>query len=419
MSDSEIESVLFGDDSPRKKRKAAKMSKKYSLDSDLEVALMDPEEEEGEELGFDDYGSEDSYNTTDDEDPKDEDEEEDEDASRATSTVRAIALETDIKVVRVGGTDHDTVPKTSLISPGVIKPRFRPKEAKLSDVAHIAASKDDMIHALPVINELTSEVKYHELSFSEEQLIFRNSMSPHLGKTIKYGQLQAEQERFDKLDDKSTLTAKVSEKYAKYFPIKTIPATGRRRPFIFSSLFCRERTSRIPSTKKEPSRSSTPKPTAEKSLKITQSRDAKPRPSSSTLPDTNKLMAKLKKREPAPKVEPLKPIKEEEQKNESEPTTPKRPIQVDAETATRAPKRVKSVAPTNPDAAAAVVPKTPLKMEVEVVKMAPAEKPPPPVSHENMASLPFMAPSHGICMMIFPTLPHQISKIGSILSNNP
>lgn len=404
MSDSEIETILFGDDSPRKKRKAAKMSKKYSLDSDLESALMDPEEEE-EELGFDDYGSEDSYVTTDDEDPKDEDE----DASRATSTVRAIALETDIKVVRVGGTDHDTVPITALISPGVIKPRFRPKEAKLTDVAHIAASNDDMIHALPVINELTSEVKYHELSFSEEQLIFRNSMSAHLGKTIKYGQLQAEQERFDKLDDKSTLTAKVSEKYAKYFPVKTIPATGRRRPFIFSSLFCRERTSRIPSSKKEPgsSSSSSSKPTA---LKITQSRDAKPRPSLPGMADTNKLIAKLKKREPS-KVEPLKPIREEE------PTTPKRPIQVDSKVATRAPKRIKSEVPAEPEASTASVPKTPTKMDVEVVQSTPAEQPPPP--HEPMASLPFMAPSHGICMMIFPTLPNQISKIGSILSNNP
>ena len=143
-----------------------------------------------------------------------------------------------LRLLRAGAVNVDKVPAKCLVDPGTIKPRYRAKEAKLSDVAHIMVNDDDAVHALPVLNERTNELTYNELTFADEQLILRAALAA-IGPKVNYAHLQSEQERWDMMTFEATVDGKMPAKYKDIFAVRKVKATGRYRPFIVSSLFCK------------------------------------------------------------------------------------------------------------------------------------------------------------------------------------
>jgi len=272
---------------PRKKkvsrRAAASSHKRYDLSDTIGVNLTEvvPEgegDDDDDELGFDDYNSDDAFDAIPEEHDDDDDEDdrddsdpgtsEDEDIlpshkpkkkapppkkpkaegggggrdemSRDTMAVRkqAVAPRDPIKLLRTGDAEPIELPLKCVLTNGTVRSKFRPKEAKMSDLTHIMVNDDDAVHALGVLNTRTDDLTYHELSFVEEQAVIRTGLSSLFNK-INYGQLCTEQERWDEMTDGETEEAKLPRKYEGLFPIHTVPMTDRRRAFIVSSQFCR------------------------------------------------------------------------------------------------------------------------------------------------------------------------------------
>lgn len=151
-----------------------------------------------------------------------------------------------------------TIKASSVIFTGTCRTAGSTKEIAAAVAAAVPKElafilhENKYLHAIPIIDSGTNETTYRVLSFAEEMSVIKKGMMAIGVKKVDYKSLCAEQYKWDnKLDKADTTIASLPGRIGEVFSIHVVRETGRRRPFIVSTLFAAEREKKAERNRKK------------------------------------------------------------------------------------------------------------------------------------------------------------------------